>query len=71
MQRIITLFVVSVPQLLQQAIESESKLGLAIKPYVQQDISGMVLSCLSSLYYVTEILFASCCVSAVNYHDHV
>lgn len=32
--------IVSVPQLVQQAIESESKLGLAIKPYVEQDISG-------------------------------
>ncbi|XP_067937862.1 adenylate kinase 8-like isoform X2 [Watersipora subatra] len=30
---------ISVPQLIQQAIEGESKLGLAIKPYVEQDIT--------------------------------
>jgi len=31
---------VAVPQLIQQAIESESRLGLAMRPYIQEDISG-------------------------------
>ena len=33
--------VVSVPQLVQQAIEGETKLGLAIAPYIEQDITGI------------------------------